>query len=117
MQGKSKLSGLKLVCFISVLLIASITWAADPIVIGVPTSTGFLEGKEGLKAVELAVEEINAAGGVDVGRREAPLRSNRSTSATPPPASRSPKRFWGWKKSSSRKNRPPWWSARSAPRR
>ena len=41
--------------------------AADPIVIGVPTSTGFLEGKEALKAVNLAVEEINAKGGVNVG--------------------------------------------------
>ena len=42
-------------------------WAADPVVIGVPTSTGFLEGKEALKAVNLAVEEINAKGGVTVG--------------------------------------------------
>jgi branched-chain amino acid transport system substrate-binding protein len=42
-------------------------WAADKIVIGVPTSTGFLEGKECLKAVEMAVEEINAKGGVAVG--------------------------------------------------
>ncbi len=41
--------------------------AADPIVIGVPTSLGFLEGKEALKAVQLAVDEINAAGGVAVG--------------------------------------------------
>ena len=41
--------------------------AADPIVIGIPTSTGFLEGKEALKAVNLAVDEINAKGGVDVG--------------------------------------------------
>jgi branched-chain amino acid transport system substrate-binding protein len=41
--------------------------AADPIVIGVPTSTGFLEGKEGLAVVEMAVEEINAKGGVKVG--------------------------------------------------
>lgn len=41
--------------------------AAEPIVIGVPTSTGFLEGKEALKAVNLAVEEINATGGVMVG--------------------------------------------------
>ncbi len=41
--------------------------AAEPIVIGIPTSTGFLEGKEALKAVSLAVEEINAKGGVDIG--------------------------------------------------
>jgi len=43
------------------------SFAAEPLVIGVPTSTGFLEGKEALKAVNLAVEEINAKGGVKVG--------------------------------------------------
>jgi branched-chain amino acid transport system substrate-binding protein len=46
---------------------------ADPVVIGVPTSTGFLEGKEALKAVELAVEEINAKGGVKVGDAKRPF--------------------------------------------
>jgi len=40
--------------------------SAEPVVIGVPTSLGFLEGKESLKAVEMAVREINAAGGVTV---------------------------------------------------
>jgi branched-chain amino acid transport system substrate-binding protein len=45
-------------------LIAS---AAEPIVIGVPTSLGFLEGKEAHKAVQIAVSEINAKGGVNVG--------------------------------------------------
>ena len=35
-------------------------FAADPIVIGVPTSLGFLEGKEAHKAVQMAVSEINA---------------------------------------------------------
>ena len=47
--------------------------AADPIVIGVPTSTGFLEGKEALKAVNLAVDEINATGGVNVGGIKRPF--------------------------------------------
>jgi len=41
--------------------------AQEPIVLGVPTSLGFLEGKEGLASVNLAVEEINKAGGVMVG--------------------------------------------------
>ena len=35
-------------------------YAAEPIVIGVPTSLGFLEGKESHKAVQMAVGEINA---------------------------------------------------------
>ena len=49
-------------------------FAADPIVVGVPTSLGFLEGKESLKAVEMAVKEINAAGGVQVGATKHPLK-------------------------------------------
>lgn len=48
--------------------------AAEPIVIGVPTSTGFVEGKEGLKVVEMAVEEINAKGGVKVGSEKRPFK-------------------------------------------
>jgi len=41
-------------------------YAAEPIVIGVPTSLGFMEGKESHKAVQMAVSEINAKGGVNV---------------------------------------------------
>lgn len=48
--------------------------AAQPIVIGVPTSTGFLEGKECLNAAQLAVEEINAKGGVAVGNEKRPFK-------------------------------------------
>ncbi len=48
--------------------------AAKPIILGVPTSLGFLEGKEGLKAVKLAVEEINKAGGVKVGSEKRPFK-------------------------------------------
>lgn len=48
--------------------------AAEPIVIGVPTSTGFLEGKECLNAAQLAVEEINAKGGVAVGNQKRPFK-------------------------------------------
>ncbi len=42
-------------------------FAADEIVVGVPTSLGFLEGKESHKVVQMAVSEINAKGGVNVG--------------------------------------------------
>jgi len=42
-------------------------FGAEPIVIGIPTSTGFVEGKECLAVVEMAVKEINAKGGVKVG--------------------------------------------------
>ncbi len=46
---------------------AARAFAAEPIVLGVPTSLGVVEGKESLNAVKLAVEEINKAGGVKVG--------------------------------------------------
>ena len=41
-------------------------FAAEPIVIGVPTSLGFLEGKEAHKAVQIAVSEINANSDIPV---------------------------------------------------
>jgi branched-chain amino acid transport system substrate-binding protein len=42
--------------------------AEEPIVLGVPTSLTALEGRESLKAVQMAVEEINEKGGVKVGQ-------------------------------------------------
>ena len=59
---------------VAALMVVSIGWAADSITLGVPTSTGFLEGKEGLKAVQMAAEEINANGGVAVGGTKMPLK-------------------------------------------
>jgi len=67
---------------IGILLFAGFVWlisgpaayAAEPIVIGVPTSLGFLEGKESHKAVQLAVSEINAGGGVKVGSEMRPFK-------------------------------------------
>ncbi len=56
------------------LLFAPALMAAEPIVIGVPTSTGFLEGKECLNTVRMAVEEINKAGGVTVGNEKRPFK-------------------------------------------
>ncbi len=56
------------------LFIIPAAMAAQPIVIGVPTSTGFLEGKECLNAAQLAVEEINAKGGVTVGNEKRPFK-------------------------------------------
>ncbi|RLB08053.1 MAG: hypothetical protein DRG50_00945 [Deltaproteobacteria bacterium] len=43
--------------------------AAEPIVIGVPTALGSIEGRDGWMAVQMAVEEINAKGG-GIGRRQ-----------------------------------------------
>jgi branched-chain amino acid transport system substrate-binding protein len=47
---------------------------ADPIIIGVPTSLYTPFGSYGLKAVNMAVEEINARGGVDVGGQKRPFK-------------------------------------------
>lgn len=48
--------------------------AEEPILIGVPTSLTALEGRESLKAVEMAVAEINAKGGVKVGNAKRELK-------------------------------------------
>jgi len=39
----------------------------DPIIIGVPTALGAIEGKDSWMGVQMAVDEINAKGGVQVG--------------------------------------------------
>ena len=51
-----------------------ISSAGDPIIIGMPSSLKTLEGSEGLKAIKLAVEEINAKGGVQVGNQKRPFK-------------------------------------------
>jgi branched-chain amino acid transport system substrate-binding protein len=58
---------LVLLAAVAGLLIAEQSPAAETIIIGVPTSLGFLEGKESHKVVQMAVSEINAKGGVTVG--------------------------------------------------
>ncbi|MBC8247786.1 MAG: ABC transporter substrate-binding protein [Deltaproteobacteria bacterium] len=62
------------VSFLVVLCFVTTVYAADPIVVGIPTSLNFLEGKESFKAVQMAVEEINAAGGVSVGGEKRPFK-------------------------------------------
>jgi len=73
-----KFSKVFIVCTLHALLFFFICtpniWAKAPIVIGVPTSIGFLEGKEALKSVQLAVEEINEKGGVKVGNESRMLK-------------------------------------------
>ncbi len=48
--------------------------AAKPIVLGAPLSTAFLYGWDAERAMKLAVEEINAAGGVKVGGVNRPFK-------------------------------------------
>lgn len=47
--------------------------AAEPIVLGVPTALGTIEGQDSLRAAQLAVKEINDAGGVQVGSEKRKL--------------------------------------------
>jgi len=49
--------------------------AAEPIVIGVPTALGSIEGADAWRCVQMAVEEINAKGGVTVGGVKRPLKA------------------------------------------
>jgi branched-chain amino acid transport system substrate-binding protein len=70
----------KLLSFAAALAVFFICWGAtsavavEPIVIGVPTSLTSIEGKESLRAVEMAVAEINSKGGVKVGNVKRPLK-------------------------------------------
>lgn len=52
--------------------------AAEPIVVGVPTSLTTVEGREALKCVQMAVDEINAKGGVKVGNEKRPFKIETS---------------------------------------
>src|SRR3989339_389005 len=47
--------------------------AEKPIVIGAPLATAFLYGWVAERGIKLAVEEINAAGGVNVGGKKRPF--------------------------------------------
>ena len=67
---------------LALLLPAGGALAAKPIVIGAPLSTAFLYGWDAERAMKLAVEQINAAGGVKVGGRNGPSSWMSSTPAT-----------------------------------
>jgi len=49
-------------------------WGAEPIVIGSPLSTAYVYGWAAERGIKLAVEEINAAGGVNVGGTKRPFK-------------------------------------------
>ena len=71
----------KRILYVFVSLIVAFCWllplsamaAEKPIVIGVPSSLKTLEASEALKAITMAVEEINANGGVQVGDKKRPM--------------------------------------------
>ncbi len=66
-------------CIPAVIIFAALSshgqaMAEEPIVIAVPTSLGFLEGKESHKVVQMAATEINNKGGVLVGNSRRKLQ-------------------------------------------
>ncbi len=56
------------------LLMVSTAFSQKPIIIGAPLSTAFLYGWAAEKGIKLAVDEINAAGGVKVGDEKRPFQ-------------------------------------------
>lgn len=74
MERKKSFPNIAMAILLILFVWIPIASAAEPIVVGVSTSLGFLEGKESLKAVQMAVEEINAAGGVSVGMTKRDLK-------------------------------------------
>jgi branched-chain amino acid transport system substrate-binding protein len=65
-----------LLVLISVLVIlVTAVASAEPIVIGVATDTQILDGFATIRGLKLAVEEINAAGGVDVAGKKRPFKT------------------------------------------
>ena len=72
---KTKSSFILVIVFASLIALpAGLALAAKPIVIGAPLSTAFLYGWDAERAITLAVEEINAAGGVDVKGKKRPFK-------------------------------------------
>jgi branched-chain amino acid transport system substrate-binding protein len=69
---KSSKVKLLMVLLVAVCIILPSTqvWAQKPIILGLPLSTAFLYGWDAERGATLAVEEINAAGGVSVGKEK-----------------------------------------------
>jgi len=64
-----------IVVLLSIQTLSSKAYAQEkPIVIGAPLATAFLYGWDAERAIKLAVEEINAKGGVTVGKEKRPFK-------------------------------------------
>jgi branched-chain amino acid transport system substrate-binding protein len=74
MRSKSFLAFTLVVCLTVILLPLRSVVAADPIIVGCPLSTAFLYGWDAERGIKLAVEEINAQGGVDVKGQKRPFQ-------------------------------------------
>lgn len=72
---KSKAAQMVMALLAAVLLLVPVlpAQAEDPIVLGCPLSTAFLYGWDAERGIKLAVDEINAAGGVTVDGKKRPF--------------------------------------------
>ena len=59
---------------LAIFIVPSLSFAQKPIVIGSPLATAFLYGWDAARAITLATEEINAQGGVTVGKEKRPFK-------------------------------------------
>ncbi len=73
MTGKKKCKIVSAV-LLAFLLMVSMAFAEKPIIIGAPLSTAFLYGWAAERGINLAVDEINAEGGVKVGNEKRPFK-------------------------------------------
>ncbi|MBM4326374.1 MAG: ABC transporter substrate-binding protein [Deltaproteobacteria bacterium] len=73
MNSRAKMLAFLATLLALVILPFSPALAQKPIVIGCPLATAFLYGWDAERAIKLAVEEINAAGGVKVGAEKRPF--------------------------------------------
>ncbi len=74
MKKKNVVIGLLLSLLVALFAAGSVFAAGgNPLVIGVPTALGSIEGRDTLFIVRMAAEEINAKGGVTVGSQKRPL--------------------------------------------
>ncbi len=63
-----------LTIFLSPLFLSTHTYATKPIILGCPLSTAFVYGWDAERGIRLAVEEINAKGGVNVAGTKRPFK-------------------------------------------
>jgi len=74
MMNKNSIKGLMVLMVAGLFVLSSgIVSAAEPIVIGSPLSTAYLYGWAAERGIKMAIEEINAKGGVNVGGTKRPF--------------------------------------------
>ncbi|MCK5098698.1 MAG: hypothetical protein KAR45_11380, partial [Desulfobacteraceae bacterium] len=73
---KSKRLQIIIILFIAVFFgfWGSNVFAGKPVIIGAPLSTAYLYGWDAERGIKLAVDEINAAGGVNVNGKKRPFK-------------------------------------------